>query len=126
MNSKADQVLLIQLKKQIADAVQKTDYGSVTQQNLLLPNEFNELCFVDLGKSANNDLNDEQPLVYDSWKDNVHVNMFLIKDKTDVDSDYIGSIKLIDSSGYFCTKAFQGKVSLRLEGKGKYVELSAW
>lgn len=123
MGARADQVLLIQLKKEMVNAIEKTDYGSVTKQELTLPNKYGEVCFVDLNRPANG--LSEHPLVYDSWDDNVEANMFLIKDKTTVDSYYIGNIE-ITNPYYRCVKAVQGKVTLRLEGKGRLVELSEW
>lgn len=132
MSAKADQVLLIQLKKEIKNAIEKTDYGSVTKQELSIPSRFNEICFVDLNYDpspltgiCNQGDPDYQPLVCDSWDDDVKANMFLIKDKSTVESDDVGTIKIKGSSGYICIKAFQGRVILKLEGKGKYVELSA-
>jgi hypothetical protein len=134
MTNKADMVLLIQLKKEIKNAVEKTDYGSVTKQELSLPAKFNEICFVDLdfyNNAAATDIcnpveEDYRPLVCDSWDDNVQANLFLVKDAMTVDSDYVGNIKIGNTDKYVCIKSVQGKAALRLEGKGRYVELSEW
>jgi hypothetical protein len=125
MSNKADQVMLIQLKKDIANAVDKTDYGSVVKYDLTLPGKFNEVCFVDLSSDANNAMQTNYPLVYDSWRDKVSANMFLIEDKGTIESSYIGNI-IIDDPYYFCTKGTQGRLSVRLEGKGTKVRLSSW
>jgi hypothetical protein len=125
MSKKADQVMLIQLKKDIADAVEKTDYGSVLKYELTLPGKYNEVCFIDLPDDANIVMNSDYPLVYDSWIDKVSANMFLIQDKGTIESSYIGNI-IIDDPNYFCTKGIQGKLSVRLEGKGTKVRLSPW
>jgi len=134
MTNKADMVLLIQLKKEIKNAVEKTDYGSVTKQELSLPAKFNEICFVDLDfytsattKNICNQLDEDyRPLVCDSWDDNVQANMFLIKDAMTVEPDYVGNIKIGDPDRYVCIKSVQGKAALRLEGKGRFVEISEW
>lgn len=132
MSQRADQVLLIQLKKEMVNAIEKTDYGSVTKQELSLPGRFNEICFIDLDYSnpsitdiCDSGHPDYQPLVCDSWEDKAPENMFLIKDKATIESHDIGNIK-IGSPYYDCIKAVQGKVTIKLEGKGKYVELSEW
>jgi len=125
MGSRADEVLRIQLQKDISDAIEKIDYGSVTKKELMLPKKFNEICFVDLKRLADDDLEDYYPLVYDSWSEEAPANMFLIQDVLTVEPYYIGDITIQDE-GWICIPSVQGKVAVRLEGKGKYVELSKW
>lgn len=132
MGNKADQVILIQLKKEMMNAIEKTDYGSVTKQELTLPKKFNEVCFIDLDYNnpsitdiCDSGHPDYQPLVCDSWDDKVKANMFLIMDKATIESHDIGKIS-IGYPYYVCIKALQGRVTVRLEGKGKEVEVSEW
>jgi len=71
-------------------------------------------------------LQDEHPLVYDSWKDQAKINMFLVTSKEDIQTEYIEGIKISNQPYYKCIEVRQGKMTLRLEGKGDHVELSEW
>jgi hypothetical protein len=133
MRHRADDVLTIQVQKEMKNAVETTDYGSITKQEISVPNKVHQICFVDLKKSATGPPMpgiciqghpDYQPLACDSWQSGTEANMFLVQDYGTVDAYYIGPIDIPNS--YECIDALQGRVIIRLEGKGKYVELSEW
>ncbi len=134
LGEKADTVILLQMEKHLSSSVKKiaSDYGTVIKEELVIPNQYDKVCFIDLsytGQQSTNICllgnNDYNPVICNSWKDKISKNMFLISKNFDVSSMGVGNIK-ISNSHYFCQNVIFGKVILRLEGRGSYVELSGW
>ncbi len=125
-SNKADDVTFIQLTTDLKTSVKKikSDYGTVIKKELRIPGKYSTICFIDLDYLAEISLQDEHPAVYNSWKDKTKENMFLITATEDIQPYHIEGIKI--SSKYNCMAVNQGKILLRLEGKGEYVELSEW
>ena len=134
LGEKADTVVILQLGKQLSSAVKKTtsDYGTVIKEEVSIPNKYDKVCFIDLSYTGQESTSictlgnqDYNPVICNSWKDRISKNMFLISKDTDVISIDIGKIK-ISKEHYFCQNVIFGKIALKLEGKGSYVEFSSW
>lgn len=134
LGEKADTVVLLQISKQLSSTIKKitSDYGTVIKEEVSIPNKYDKVCFIDLSYTGQESTNicipgnrDYNPVICNSWKDKISKNMFLVSKNTDVISIEIGNIK-IPAEHYFCQNAVFGKIILRLEGKGSYVELSSW
>ena len=126
---KADEVILIQLTTDLRTAIKKigSDYGTVTKKELSIPGKYSYVCFVDLSYYPPPiDLDSEHPAVYNSWLDQAQQNMFLITSKEEIEPYYIEGISISVDPHYKCLNVIQGKILLRLEGKGDHVELSEW
>ncbi len=134
LGEKADTVVILQLGKQLSSAVKKTtsDYGTVIKEEVSIPNKYDKICFIDLSYTGQESTNictlgnqDYNPVICNSWKDRISKNMFLISKDTNVISIDIGNIR-IPKEHYFCQNVIFGKIALKLEGKGSYVEFSSW
>ncbi len=125
-SNKADDISLIQLTTDIKTSVKKIsyDYGTVIKKEISIPGKYSHVCFIDLDHQAEISLQDEHPAVYNSWYDRAQSNMFLITEKEEIQPYHIEGIKILDK--YECLDVKQGKIILRLEGKGDHVELSEW
>lgn len=140
---RTDDISLLQLEKDISSTVKRVapDYGTIVKKELSIPLGYKKICFVDLvtpslvytnekiceDVTGNTDYN---PIVCDSWKDGAGYNMFGISDKDTLTYD-VGKIKIeYDNNGnlqhYFCSDVVNGRITLRLEGKGNHVLLSKW
>ncbi len=127
-SNKAEDVSLIQLTTDIKTSVNKikSDYGTVIKKELSISGNYIYICFIDLDYPADISLRDEHPAVYNSWYDQAQSNMFLITSREEIQPYYIAGIKIKGDNQYVCIDVKQGKIVLKLEGKGDYVELSEW
>jgi len=146
-----ENVEIVRLEKDIISAIKKTGYKDVIIKGLDIPSKYLKVCFVDLSNEpttsgslktriCDNSNNEEyNPVVCNSWKDKVKKNMFLVSDSVDVYSSYIGNISIGRKTGssyeedvnsdcnnnnncyYFCANVNQGRIKIRIEGKGDHV-----
>jgi len=137
---KGEDVKLIQLRTDLTKSIKKISTSSdVRKLELLVPSRFDQLCLInsyplgvknadavdygsDLGDSSSGYYN---PLIYNSWKDEVQQDAFLVP-HTDFQI-YIGNMQ-IEESGHkwACFTIVNGRVNLRLEGLGDGARVSAW
>ncbi len=119
----AEDIALVNFKTSIENDIESmaTRFDSVRTQEYDVPGD--EVCFVDMDKKGdvdNADLcisgsEDYNALICNSWKAGANQNIFLIP-MADVQI-YAESLR-VNGTGYFCTEAKQGRITIRLEGKG--------
>lgn len=114
----------------------KTEFGSVRKHEMYIPSSFQKICFVDLQQaplikanpSSINSLSAESKdaaSVVSSWQpaSAISQNVFLVPSSPVEIS--LSNMK-IETPYWFCSAITQGRVTLRLEGQGKYVKVSKW
>jgi len=126
------EVEIMQFEKQLETLISSArGSGNEFIENLNLPAGFSEICFIDLDKSPSAPIQLTHPIIYDSWDAETQSNVFLVQNNK-LKSFYIdnGVIKVSDNSvincekdnsAYICCKASDGKVKLKLSGKGRSV-----
>ncbi|HSU73225.1 MAG TPA: hypothetical protein VLJ21_05250 [Candidatus Binatia bacterium] len=132
---RSEQVAFVNFETEFRNAVKgvSLDYGSVKKLDLTLPTRYQELCVLcspgmdakaaDCRKDnpALGTFQTEHPLVFESAQGNAQ-NVFLIPlAETPILLDHVEA-----ANGAFCTKILEGKVTLRLEGKGDRALVSPW
>ena len=125
--AKADQIKLLQFKTDITSIVKKTslDYGSIIKKDFFVPERYKEVCFLDIDEiyDPNCDKNN-YPLLCDGWEVGAKNNMFLLESDGSGIFYYIGKLKVLNSRHFECMNATHGSITIRLEGKGDYSQLS--
>ena len=126
ISQKQKELTFVKFQNALRDMVSYTssDYGTVRIEEFYLPSGYKEVCFVDVDFNQDNldeGLISEQdyPLIYDSVYESINesrkisTNVFVLPD---------GSPFFIEKmhvyNGFNCTKVSQGKIKLRIEGKG--------
>ena len=126
---KGENVEFYQFKTGLEKSVKQiyTEYGSVRVTQFGLPIKYEKVCFVDLSKKFNSEFCKVDPVACDVWKDagnyaGADQNVFL-KPAADI------AIKVyqidVGAKGFLCVPVKQGKIKLRLEGKGDRTLLSS-
>ena len=134
LGDKADRVVILQIEKDLKSAVKKvaSDYGTVLKKEVAVPNQYDKVCFIDLSYTgqASTELcttgNDNyNAIICNSWKDRIQKNMFLLSRNQEALSIDIGAVR-ISQGHYFCQNVAFAKITLKIEGRGSYTELSPW
>ena len=126
---RTEEISLIRFETQLQTQIRSiaTDFGSVKKLELYVPSNHQQVCFVDFKKSPELfglcQLNhpDYNPIVCDAWTDQTE-NVFLIPPSPK--SIKVPSIDVDD--GYLCLRTVNGRIVIRLEGKGKSALISKW
>ncbi len=129
---RADQVAEIELSTELKSAVSAISSSQdVKQKSLSIPSKFKKICFVDLDYSdpaasgiCTNGHVDYNVIICNFWKAGAEHNVFLLPKPADV-KIYVGKID-VGSNGYRCMGISNGRVKLRLEGKGDRTVISSW
>ncbi|MFH1848862.1 MAG: hypothetical protein ABH879_01615 [archaeon] len=114
----------IQFKAELTSSVNSlsSKYGDVEFETFSIPSEFSELCFI--GSTNKDELpslfTDKHPIVADTVI--TGDNAFLIGE--DFTSFSIGKMKI--SSNVVCIPVINGKIRIRIEGKGDGTSISAF
>lgn len=112
------------------DAISQ-EYKTKKEINLVIPDGFVELCFVDFSKVPPEDFQRRYPIIYDYWSDqeyrkglesNVAKNVFLRTDKAEA-SFNVGNIQ-IGGDGYLCIEEKRSKVDFWVEGLGSRAKIT--
>ena len=128
---RSEQVAFIDFENTLRDAVKQVslDFGSVKRVDISVPRKYRELCvfcspdlrYVGQGCNPTDAFRQEHPLLADSWEGGAQ-NVFLVPlAETPILID-----RLEARDGGFCTPIIEGKVALRLEGKGDRTFASPW
>lgn len=128
--TRSGEVALVNFQNEIQSNIKTiaSDFGSVKKLQLSLPSDFQKVCFIDFEKPPGRGLctpgqPDYNPLACDVWEESKTQNVFLVP-QADI------TIKVaqleIESPGYLCTDVLNGKIVLRLEGKGQKAVVSEW
>lgn len=129
---RSDQISLIRFQTEIQSSIRTTsaDYGSVKKVELTLPSRYEKVCFVDYDKfNTQNPIcsltagqeKDYNPLICDAWESRTQ-NIFTVP----VADETIKTMQLEIDEGYLCVKTSNGRIVLRLEGRGDRAALSEW
>ncbi len=143
--SKSEDLALVDFRIKLTTTIEEmsSDYGSMKIVDFIVPKGFSKVCF--LNKTADQDdpggkgickvdSIDYEPLVCNYWKDKSKENAFILGKKTeaffigneDTSQPYF-SVKPVSEAGkrgYLCPNIVNSRIKLRIEGKGKYAEIS--
>lgn len=125
----AERIECLKFKNDLSNAIENIlgDYGSVQIKEFSLCGDYSKVCFVESFEgieTSNLPLElDIDPIIEDSISSGTEKNVFLIENIAK-ESYYIGKISV--EPDIFCINATNNRISLRLEGKGKYVLLSQY
>lgn len=134
LGDKADRVVILQIEKDLRSAVKKVaaDYGTVLKKEVAVPNQYDKVCFIDLSYTGQSSTalctqgnDDYNAIICNSWKDRIQKNMFLLSRNQEALSIDIGAAR-ISQAHFFCQNVAFSKITLKLEGRGSYTELSPW
>lgn len=137
---KGEQVGFVTFKTDLESAIQEvySDYGKVVVYNernpFSVPGKYERVCFIDLGYDevgrqnegiCNPNDADYHFIACDYWRSGVDweeadQNVFL-------EPAGLGPIKVLPvkmDDGYICLPVIGGRIEMRLEGKGTYVQIS--
>ena len=134
---RAEQVACLKFKNDLQISIERmsSEYGSVERKDIQLCSDYRAVCFVETVKDLNTFSPDfkyvnyiptpatDDPIIIDSIKSVTGKNVFLIENLAK-ESFYAGKISV--EGDVLCIKAVNNKISLKLTGKGNYVELSGW
>lgn len=125
--SKIDKISLVKFQTDMESAIDSltSDYGSIKKLEIEV-GEFEEVCFVESHASPfiTSDLeNSLNPIVLDSVKSGTGKNVFLIRETLE-SSFFIGDISV--NPDVLCIPPKQGRLFLRLEGRGNHVSIGEW
>ena len=122
--SRVEQVSCLKFKNDLQNAVESisSDFGSVKRKDLQLCAGYFQVCFVESFESPILP-NNIDPIIKDSILSSTGKNVFLVENIAK-ESFYAGKISV--EPDVLCIKAVNGKVSLKLEGKGNHVFISQW
>ena len=133
---RAEQVACLKFKNDLQISIERmsSEYGSVERKDLQLCSDYKVVCFVDYDSqwksnpTFNSQFSDgspvpSDPIIIDSIKSGTGKNVFFIENLA-IESFYAGKISV--EGDVLCIKAVNNKISLKLTGKGNYVELSGW
>ena len=121
---RAEQVSCLKFKNDLTNAVEtiSSEFGSIIRKDLQVCNAYSKVCFVESFESPVLP-NNIDPIIKDSILSNTGKNVFLVEN-TAKESFYAGKISV--EPDLLCINAVNGRVSLRLEGKGNHVLISQW
>jgi len=121
---RAEQVSCLKFKNDLQNSIESisSDFGSVKRKDLQLCVGYTQACFVESFESPNIPINTD-PIIKDSILSGTGKNVFL-GDNIAKESFYAGKISV--EPDVLCIQAANGKISLKLEGKGNHVLLSQW
>lgn len=121
---RAEQVSCLKFKNDLQNSVESviSDFGTVKRKDLQLCASYSQVCFVETYENLKLPTNID-PIIKDSILSNAGKNVFLIENIAK-ESFYAGNISV--EPDILCINAVNGKISLKLEGKGNHVALAQW
>ena len=121
---RAEQVSCLKFKNDLINAIKSisSDFGSIKRKELQLCNDYSKVCLVESFESPNMP-GDVDPIIKDSVLSNTEKNVFLVENIAK-ESFYAGKISV--EPDVLCIKAVNGKINLKLEGKGNHAAISQW
>lgn len=126
---KTEQASYIKFRNELQNAIKaiSTDFGSVKIVQLDMPSNYKEVCFVRNHENFPVSFSAAgYPIIEDSVNSGIEKNVFLVQE-TVKESFYVGKITLIIlgiDKDFYCAPVLNGKVKLRLEGKGNHALIS--
>lgn len=121
---RAEEVSCLKFRNDLQNAVEgiSSEFGSIKRKDLQLCNGYSKVCFVESFEKPNLPAYVD-PIIKDSVLSNTGKNVFLIGNLAR-ESFYAGKISV--EPDVICVTTVNGKVSLKLEGKGNHVLLEEW
>ena len=144
-NDRAEQVSCLKFRNDIKNSIEGLigDFGTVKRKDLELCGSYTKVCFVETFRKIDDITNPiaedssgaqqfTDKIIQDSISTGTDKNVFLIS-KTSRDSFYTGNISIAPATtgagtkaDVLCLDAANSRISLKLEGRGDHVDLSAW
>ncbi|MBN1157584.1 hypothetical protein JXA85_08245 [Candidatus Woesearchaeota archaeon] len=142
--TRSEDLALVDFRTKLTNTIEEmsSDYGSMKIVDFTIPKGFSRICFLNRTASPDTrnlcrnipDNPDYEPIVCSFWKDNSKENAFLLGKKTE--AFFIGNENtglpyfvvalkgVTEEEGYLCPDITNSRIKLRIEGKGRYAELS--
>lgn len=124
---RTEQVACLKFQNDLRNSIEGiiSDFESVKRKELQLCSDYNQVCFVETFEQFDRDnpqanINNLDPILKNSIASGSDRNVFLIGGN----SFYAGNMSV--EKDVLCIKSKNGKISLRLEGKGDHVLISQW
>ena len=139
-NLQQEQIAYVEMKNEMINLVKSktVDFGSIEKKEISVPVKYREVCFVksiSYGGLPNpsDSIFDKYPLIrksiefeLDGAEPKIKQNVFLIADTAEKPFG-VGDITLNQSRNKFmCLPVVNNKLRLRIEGMGKYADISGW
>jgi hypothetical protein len=125
IGKKQQELSYVKFQRALTDMVAYTssDYGTVRVEDFSIPGGFNKVCFVDrdMVKLRNTSAisEDNYPLIYDSVQEGTQANVFVLPGGSPF---YIDKMKV--AGGFSCSDISQGKIRVRIEGRGDVSQIT--
>ena len=125
---RANQVSCYKFENDLKNAVQRlsSDYGAVERKDLELCSPYEEICFVESFGTPSMP-NNVDPVIKSDISSHLATkdwdNVFLMEN---VAKSFFDAGKISVEPNVLCLNATNGKISLRVEGKGNHVVISQW
>ncbi|MBI2660165.1 hypothetical protein HYX07_03310 [Candidatus Woesearchaeota archaeon] len=121
---RAEQVSCLKFKNDLVNAIDgiSPDFGSIKKKELQLCAGYSKACFVESFNSPDMP-SDIDPIIKDSILSGTGRNVFLVENIAK-ESFYAGKISV--DPDVLCINAVNGKINIRLEGKGNHATISQW
>lgn len=129
----ANQVECLKFRNDIKNSIEgiSSDFGRIKKVDLNLCSPYRQVCFAETFRKINKNsirfnINPIDLIIKDSIISDSDSNAFLM-DKIAKEPFYAGNITIADPNyDVFCVKAVNGRIILKLEGKGNHVAVSQW
>lgn len=133
---RTEQIASLKLQEDLKNSVRSItpDFGSAVKKEIDIGGA-SEICFVESYRTfprnfaVNNFGVAADPIIADSIQSQSDKNVFLIG-KSSLNSFYVGKISVDPSTSVtfnvLCMKSLNGKVALKLEGRGDHALISGW
>ena len=125
IGKKQQELSFIKFQTSLKDMVSYTssDYGTVRVEDFYVPSSFTEVCFVDPDIITTRDssaINLSYPIIKDSVESGVLADVFTLPGGAPF---YIEKINV--TRDFLCFPVMNGKVRIRIEGKGDSAQISS-
>ncbi len=124
---KTEEVDYVHMKDNLTNSTNtiSADDSSVVKKEISIPYRYKEVCFVRTygGLPYPDVISNSYLIIKKSVIAGVDKNVFLVDDMAERPF-YVGDITVKDD--FLCIPVLNGKISLRLEGKGNHVDVSEW
>lgn len=124
---RAELVACLKFQNDLRNSIESiiSDFESVKRKELQLCSDYDQVCFVETFEQFDRDnpqanINNADPILKNSIASGSDRNVFLIGGN----SFYAGNVSVQDD--VLCISSKNGKINLRLEGKGNHVLISQW
>tara|TARA_Y100000310_G_scaffold151291_1_gene150896 strand:- start:31767 stop:32300 length:534 start_codon:yes stop_codon:yes gene_type:complete len=135
----AEQLALLKFENELQNSVDKVSFSKNTVEikDFSVPGQFSEVCIIknnpNLPDLTGTSIEADYPIIFDSVKDDLEKNIFLLSSKLPhsfwIEHKIQTAILTSPSApptetNFLCLEPLTGKLRLRLENKGTYVQIT--